>query len=43
MKVFVARGVTLGLETSVESHNSLGSQTLIMSVVHTKFYVRSKF
>jgi hypothetical protein len=38
MKAFVARGVTLGLETSVESHN-----TLIMPVVHTKFYVRSKF
>jgi hypothetical protein len=43
MKAFVARGVTLGLETSVESHNTLGSQTLIMPEVHTKFYVRSKF
>jgi translation elongation factor EF-Tu-like GTPase len=32
MKAFVARGVTLGLETSVESHNTLGSQTLIMPV-----------
>jgi hypothetical protein len=33
MKAFVARGVTLGLETSVESHNTLGSQRLIMPVV----------
>jgi hypothetical protein len=41
MKAFVARGVTLGLETSVESHNTLGSQRLIMPVV--QFYVRSKF
>jgi hypothetical protein len=43
MNAFLARGVTLGLEMSVESHNTLGSQTLIMPVVHTKFYVRSKF
>jgi hypothetical protein len=43
MKVFVARGVTLRLGTSVESHNTLGSQTLIMPVVYTKFYVWSKF
>jgi hypothetical protein len=43
MKAFVVRGMTLGLETSVESHNTLGSQTLIMPVVHTKFYVRSQF
>jgi hypothetical protein len=34
MKAFVARGVTLGLETSVE----LGSQMLIiMPVVHQNF------
>jgi hypothetical protein len=37
MKAFVARGVTLGLETSVESHNTLGSQTLIMPVVRTSY------
>jgi translation elongation factor EF-Tu-like GTPase len=43
MKAFVARGVTLGLETSVESHNTLGSKTVIMPVVHTRFYVWSKF
>jgi hypothetical protein len=41
MKAFVARGVTLGLETSVD--NTLGSQTLIMPVVHITFYVRLKF
>jgi hypothetical protein len=33
VKAFVARGVTLGLETSVESHYTLGSQRLIMPVV----------
>jgi hypothetical protein len=43
MKAFVVRGVTLGLETSVERHNTLGLQTLIMPVVHTKFDVRSTF
>jgi hypothetical protein len=41
MKAFVARGVTLGLETSVESHNTLGSQTLIMPVVQNFMSGRS--
>jgi hypothetical protein len=38
MKAFVARGVTLGLERSVESHNTLGSQTRIMPVVHNSIF-----